>query len=118
MKKSLQVTLTVVAAMGLAARAQSRSDPCVQATFNEQACQEAVRARGYCWNGKWVRLNYHYPFLYFYDLYAEYVAQGETAVPAEVGNCHPPLISFIGTHGSAHGGARGGFGSTGSGHCA
>jgi len=109
MKKSVQVTLTLVASMGLAARAQSRPDPCVQSTFNEQACQEAVRAHGYCWNGKWVRLTYHYPFPYYYDLYAEYLTQGGVATPADVGTCRRPLMSVIGAHGGA---SHGGFGST------
>ena len=118
MKKSVKVTLTVVAAMGLAARAQSRLDPCVQSTFNEQACQEAVRARGYCWNGKWVRLTYHYPFPYYYDMYAEYLAQGGAVTPAEMGTCHQPLLSGIAFHGGAHGPSHGGFGSTGAGHSA
>lgn len=116
MKKSVQITLTVVAAMGLAARAQSRLDPCVQSTFNEQACQEAVRAHGYCWNGKWVRLTYNYPYPYYYDLYAEYVALGGTVTPAEVGACRGGLAAFI--HSGSHGASHGGFGSTGAGHCA
>src|SRR6266436_8742852 len=46
MKKSATVTLTIVAAMGLAARTQSRRDPCEAATFNEHACQQAIQAGG------------------------------------------------------------------------
>ena len=118
MKKSVHVTLTVVAAMGLAARAQSRPDPCVQSTFNEQACQGAVRARGYCWNGKWVSLTYHYPFPYYYDMYAEYMALGGTVTPAEVGTCRRPWMTYFAAHGGGHGASHGGFGSTGAGHCA
>jgi hypothetical protein len=116
MKKSAQITLTLVAAMGIAARAQSRPDPCVQSTFNEQACQEAVRANGYCWNGKWVRLKYHYPFPYYYDLYAEYLLLGGAPTPAEVGTCRGSLGRFISVH--SGGASHGGFGSTGAGHCA
>jgi hypothetical protein len=43
MKKSANVTLTLVAAMGIAARAQQRPEPCEAATFNEQVAQAFQR---------------------------------------------------------------------------
>jgi len=116
MRKSVQVTLTLAAAMGVAARAQSPPDPCGAATFNEQACQKAVRASGYCWNGKWIRLKYRYPFPYYYDLYADYMAQGTLVIPAEVGTCHTSLAAILGTHRGGHGVSHAGFGATGAGH--
>ena len=61
MKKSSQVTLTIVAAIGLA-RAQAAADPCDASVFNEHASQEALRQHGYCQNGRWVRLRYSYPY--------------------------------------------------------
>jgi len=82
--------------MGLAARAQSLPDPCGAATFNEQACHEAVRANGYCWNGKWVRLKYRYAFPYYYDLYADYMAQGGLVIAGKVGTCGPSHATIIG----------------------
>src|SRR5580700_7351975 len=73
MKKSASVSLTVVAAFGIAAQAQPRLDPCAAASFNEQACQAAVQNRGYCWNGQWVKLKYHYAYPYYYDAYQAYM---------------------------------------------
>jgi len=73
MKKSASVRLTVVAAIGMgAAHGQQRQDPCAAASFKQQACQAAVQNRGYCWDGKWVQLTYHYPYPYYYDAYQQY----------------------------------------------
>jgi hypothetical protein len=47
MKKSARVTLTVVAAVGCAARAQQAPNPCEPANFNEKACQVAVKGHVY-----------------------------------------------------------------------
>jgi hypothetical protein len=106
MKKSVAVRLTVVAAVGIAARAQPRQDPCSAATFNEQACQAAVQNRGYCWNGRWVGLRYHYAFPYYYDAYLDYVSNGGLANPAPVASCGPPHRFFSGAQGIS----RAGFG--------
>jgi len=112
-KRSAGVTLTVVAAMGFAARAQQRPNPCDALTFNEQACQDAVQKRGYCWNGKWVSMTYHYPFPYYYDAYQEYLTQGGLATPAAVGGaCRHGLFAGL------HGVSRAGFGASGAGHSA
>ena len=113
MKRSLGLSLTVLAAFGVAARAQKRLDPCAAASFNGEACQAAVQNRGYCWNGRWVRMKYRQPYPYYFDVYDEFVATGGVASPAEVGSCGPATHFW-----SGHGGRHGGFGSTACGHSA
>jgi hypothetical protein len=104
MKKSAQVTLTLVATLGLAA-CNRRQDPCESASFSEQVCQDAVRNNGYYWRGSWIPMTYHYPYPYYYDSYRSYAAKGGAmhAAPA-------------GSYSASHGVSRGGFGSTGAGH--
>jgi hypothetical protein len=114
MKKSSAVRLTVVAAVGIAAHAQPRPDPCTAATFNEQACSAAVQNRGYCWNGQWVKLKYHFPYPYYFDSYLDYVSSGGIIDSATFGTCGAPHRFFTGTHGFT----RAGFGSSGAGHAA
>jgi hypothetical protein len=111
MKKSSKVSLTVVAAIGIA-HAQEPADPCEASTFNERACQEAIRQHGYCWNGSWVRLRYSYPYPYYYDRYQVYALLVGPAAPAIVDSCRQP---YGGTTTSVHSfrAARGGFGTTG-----
>lgn len=110
MKKSAKVTLTVVAAVGLASCGRKRPDPCEAATFNEQACQEAVRDGGYHWRGTWYPMMYHYPYPYYYDSYRGYVSRGGAVRAAPAGDYARPASS------SSHSVERGGFGSTGAGH--
>src|ERR1017187_5821790 len=76
MKKSAKVTLTVVAAMGLASCGRSRPDPCDQTSFNEMACQDAVRSGGYYYGGSWYPMMYSYPYPYYYDHYRTHVSNG------------------------------------------
>ena len=109
LKKSPTIRLTIVAAMGLTAHAQKAQDPCSPATFSEQACQAAVQNRGYCWNGRWVKMKYRNPYPYFYDSYQGYVASGGSVNAAAVGTCGP-------FHGFWRSGASHGFGATGSCH--
>ena len=106
MKKSVQVSLTVVAAVALASCGSRRKDPCEAATFNEQACQDAVNSGGYYWNGSWYPIMYSHPYPYYYDSYRSYLAKGgaSSAAPAK-------------TYGHPSGSVeRGGFGSTGEAH--
>ena len=118
MKKSAQVTLTVVAAVGLASCGRKRIDPCEAATFNEQACQTAVQNGGYYYRGSWFPMMYHYPYPYYYDSYRGYVGRGGVvrAAPAEA------YGRGVGAGKSATPGAagaeHGGFGATGAGHAA
>src|SRR5690242_7883528 len=110
MKKSAGVRLTVVAAIALAARAQPRPEPCAASTFNDQACRAAVQARGYCWNGRWVKMKYNYPYPFYYDMYLEYAANGGIVDAATVGSCGPRRLLIghtysragFGRHGAAH----------------
>jgi hypothetical protein len=112
MKKSHRVTLTVVAAVGLASCGRSRRDPCDQASFNELACQEAVRSGGYYYGGSWFPMAYHYPYPYYYDSYRTYVGSGGRVFSVPAGSYARP--GGAGT--SSPGVERGGFGSTGAGH--
>src|ERR1700732_4656708 len=113
MKKSTGVTVTTVAAMGLAMCGRQRPDPCEARFFNDQACQEAVRSGGYYWQGSWFPMYYHYPYPYYYDTYRRHVYSGGTVVSAPAGAYGRP---GVGGGGSSSGVERGGFGSTGSGH--
>ena len=110
MKKSAKVTLTVVAAVGLASCGRSRRDPCESAYFNEAACQDAVRSGGYYWGGSWYPMTYHYPYPYYYDHYRTYVGNGGRVYSAPSGSY------YRGSGTSSPGVTRGGFGSTGAGH--
>ena len=109
MKKSANITLTVVAAMGMAA-CNRRPDPCEAGSFNEQACNDAVRNHGYYHGGSWVPMYYSHPYPYYYDTYRGYVARGGTVRSAPSGIYSAP--------GSSSGVSRGGFGSTGAAHAA
>jgi len=100
MKRSTQVTLTVVAVMGLASCARRR-DPCESQYFNDMACQEAVRSGGYYWGGSWYPMTYHYPYPYYYDSYRSHVAKGGKVFGARPESYAKPTV-------------RSGFGSTGS----
>jgi len=104
MKKSAKVTLTVVAVVGLASCGRRHPDPCEAATFNEQACQQAVAGGGYYYNGAWFPMVYHYPYPYYYDSYRGYVSSGGVVRS-------DPATSY-----SHSGVERGGFGTTGAGH--
>jgi len=116
MKKSVKVTITAVAAMGLALCGRRHSDPCTAETFNEMACQEAVRSGGYYWQGAWFPMMYSYPYPYYYDSYRRRVSSGGTVVSAPGQSYGRPGVSAPGAAGGSSGVERGGFGSTGSGH--
>jgi hypothetical protein len=120
MKKSAKVTLTVVAAVGLASCGRGRRDPCQSEYFSEMACQDAVRDGGYYWGGSWYPTSYHYPYPYYYDSYHTYVSRGGRPVAAPVGTYARPASGpgkTFGTGGASSSGGtvRGGFGSTGAG---
>jgi hypothetical protein len=105
MKKSTKVTLTVVAAVGLASCGRSRRDLCDRESFNEMACQDAVRNGGYDYGGSWYPMAYSYPYPYYYDSYRTHVSNGGRVVAVPAGSYAAPA-----------GVERGGFGSTGAGH--
>lgn len=109
MRKSTKVTLTVVATVGLESCGRRQPDPCRAETFHEQACQEAVRNRGYYYHGAWVPMSYSNPYPYYYDSYRGYVSSGG-AVHAD------PAEAYSHTGGApapAAGVERGGFGAHG-----
>src|SRR5215813_791925 len=104
MKKSATITITIAAAMGTIACSRRGPDPCEAATFNEQACNEAVRNRGYHYNGTWVPMYYSRPYPYYYDNYRSHVARGGSVSSRPSSSYASPSVS------------RGGFGSTGAAH--
>src|SRR5689334_9154964 len=104
MKRSTQVTLTVVAAMALAGCGR-RYDPCDPYTFNDYACRDAVGSGGYYYHGVWYRSSYYHPYPYYYDHYHTYVSHGGSVHSAASGSYAHPSSSGV---------SRGGFGSTGS----
>lgn len=111
MKKSTKVTLTVVAAVGLASCGRSRRDPCEQGSFNELACQDATRSGGYYYGGMWIAMMYRHPYPYYYDNYRTHVAKGGRVVAAPAGSYARPGGAV-----SSPSVTRGGFGSIGAGH--
>ena len=102
MKKSGHVTLTLLAAVALAGCAR-RYDPCQPETFDEIACQQAIRDGGYHYHGSWYPMYYSHPYPYYYDSYHTYVSSGG-------GSSRSAGRSF----GRSSGVSRGGFGSIGS----
>jgi hypothetical protein len=107
MKKSTHVTLSVAAAMGLAAaaRGQQPLDPCGASSFNTKACQAAVKHSRYCWQGQWVAVTDPQPYPYYYGLYQDYVASGGVVAAAPAQHCGGFMNTFYG-----------GFGAIGAGH--
>lgn len=112
MKRSPQVLVTLVAAMGLAARGQQPVNPCDPASFNDKICKSAVRRGGYCAPDGWTPLTLQKPYPYYYDLYQQHMQAGGVITPAETGKCGHVIF---GAHGVS---SHGGFGSTGAGHSA
>lgn len=106
MKRSVRVTLTVVAGVALTACSRRAQDPCAAATFNEMACQDAVAHGGYYWNGNWFAVTYSHPYPFYYDSYRSYRSNGGVTRGE-------PGITYGRPSGSVE---RGGFGSTGEGH--
>jgi hypothetical protein len=111
-EKSARIVLTVVAAMGMAARGQQGPDPCDAATFNAKSCKTAVRHNRFCSGGAWVPMTYQQPYPYYYDSYQAYLAGGGVVSPLPVESCPHPFAGFFGGHGVT----RRGFGSTGVAH--
>jgi len=124
-KKSSQITLTVVAAAGLAGCGRRALDPCETQYFNEQACRDAVAQGGYYWNNTYYPMHYQ-PYLYYYDSYRTYVTRGGHVYSSSGSSyVHSGGSSSTATRsssGSSSGSSssssvtRGGFGSTAAGH--
>jgi hypothetical protein len=98
LKKSARVILTIAAGMGVAARAQQGGDPCAASSFNAQVCKVAIRHKGYCSGGAFVKMPYQQPYPYYYDSYRAFVSGGGLAT-------QPDSCASRGGFGS-HGAAR------------
>jgi len=110
MRNSVEVTSTVVAGVALVACGSERADPCDAATFDEQACQDAIAKGGYYWGGDWYPMNYSHPYPYYYDGYCGYVANGGAVVVAPAGSYSPSGAverGGFGAAGGVHGGGEG-----------
>jgi hypothetical protein len=132
MKRSSRVTLTIVAAVGLAGCGRRRMDPCEPSYFDERACQDAVAFGGYYWRGTWFPVTYSNPYPFYYDSYRTYVSRGGRIYTAPANSYSHPATdagkqfgkgsgSGTSSGGSSPGSSsvtRGGFGSTGAGHAA
>ena len=112
MKRSSQVTLTVVAALGLAGCAR-RYDPCDERSFDAAACADAIHNGGYYWDGSWMPMTYPHPYPFYYDAYRMRVANGGSVVTVPPQTYARPAGSADPAHPSV---TRGGFGSTGAAH--
>jgi hypothetical protein len=106
MKRSVSVTLTLVATLGTA-RAQQGVDPCDAATFNATVCRAAIRGGSYCSNGARTKMRYQQSYPYYYDHYRDYVSQGGVVNASPAQTCPGGWLGF-----------RGGFGTTAAGHAA
>ncbi len=109
MRRSAKVILSVAAAMGMSARAQS-GDPCEPGSFNPGACKVAVQHHGYC-SGGWVPMNYSQKYPYYYDAHQRYLSGGGSGAVLPLENCSRPA-----THAAMHTTTTHGFGAIGSGH--
>jgi hypothetical protein len=104
MRKSARVVLSLVGAVALAGCGRRHADPCDTPTFDEQACQDAVRSGGYYWGGTWYPMQYHNPYPYYYDQYHSYVVRGGAVSAPPAGAYSAPSV------------VRGGFGAIGAAH--
>lgn len=108
MKRPTAISLTLVTAMGVAARGQTYiPDPCGAPSFNGAACERAIRQQGYCSQGSWVPMRYQADYPHFYSMYELYTAAGGLVMPVIDESCKRPRGGAV---------MRGGFGSTGVGH--
>jgi hypothetical protein len=51
-------------------------DPCNTRTFNPPACQQAIAARGYYYQGQFFPMIYPSPYSFYYGGYNTYIAHG------------------------------------------
>jgi uncharacterized membrane protein YgcG len=107
MKRSRHIQVATLSILGLAACSTKQAalpDPCRPETYNDIACQDAVKNHGYYSHGVFVYGNYPDPYLSYYQRYQAFAAQGGVTNAA-------PLSAY-----SASGGGGGGwFGGGGAG---
>lgn len=108
MRKPVKILLTAGVAAALVACGRRAIEPCDQATFNEQGCQNAVSHGGYYWGGSWYPMHYSHPYPYYYDHYTYFRSHNGAGANAPANG---------GPHSSSPGSVvRGGFGSAGAAH--
>lgn len=93
MKKSTTISLTLLDGIIAAALTACPShpqivgvDPCDRVTFNPPACQSAIAAHGYNYDGIWYPLFYSNPFAYYYHTYDVYRLGGGRVYMAPMGS--------------------------------
>ena len=109
LKRSRRIIFTAAAALGMAAHAQDRVNPCEPGAFNGRVCQAAIRHGGFCSGGSWVPMTYDQRYPYYYDRYVGYLTSGGTVIAAPEEKCQRPAYGLFGSH------RRGGFGAIGAG---
>jgi hypothetical protein len=126
MKRSRHIQLATLSILGLAACSTKQAalpDPCRPETYNDIACQDAVKNHGYYSHGGFVYANYPDPYLSYYQRYQAFTAQGgvpnsvplSAYSPNSAGGAGGWLGSGRGSSGDAGEGSvsRGGFGASG-----
>lgn len=112
MKRSAQVTLTLVSAAVLAGCGRRKpADPCEKDSYSDVACQEAVRSHGYHWHGTWIPRSYSFSHPHYYEQYRSHVMHGGAVHVSPASSYARPAVSSTPTHTQ-----RGGFGAIGASH--
>ena len=76
MKRSGKVEIALVAGLALTGCGRRAYDPCAPQTFNQDACQEAIRNRGYYYEGNWYSHSYSGGYSNYYNGYYSYMRNG------------------------------------------
>src|SRR5437016_5176706 len=51
-------------------------DPCAQQYFDETLCQSAIQHRGYHYGGAWIPFIYTHPYAHYYTTHTSYISSG------------------------------------------
>lgn len=133
MKRSGQVGLTLLTALGLASCGRATPpapkisgepppssqatmtwdnkprDPCAQQYFDENLCQNAIQNRGYHYGGMWIPMMYSRPYMSYYGDHHSFLSSGGRYSATPVGVYHSgfkaPAAGTV---------VKGGFGTTAS----
>ena len=82
-------------------------DPCAQQYFDEGLCQSAIHNRGFHYGGSWIPMMYGYPYTYYYGTHQTFMSSGGSYTPTPVEVYHPSFKApATGTV------VKGGFGTT------
>jgi hypothetical protein len=123
MKRSSAVPLVLVPALAAitgcgpdAPPPQAGVDPCLPASYQQQACEYAVANKGYYNQGVWFPHVYPYAPLFYYNGYSRYVASGGRARALPMSSYTPGASGARAGSGFSPGRTtvvRGGFGGIG-----